>query len=798
MAISYVGGATASSAGNTDVSVDLTALTGGSDSSPSNGDLVIFAFNIADADNVDLNLVCNTADFAEIADLFGNGTQDANLGVFWKIMGATPDTAVVGEGSTGGTDTSILAAVMVFRGVDQTTPFDVAATTATGTTGGLPDPPSIDWSTAGAWTVVVGANAHAAGSGGAFTAPTNYTTDFLTIGDVNDTADGIIGMGYNSSPSDPENPGQFADNVAATGWCAVTMALRPAPTVENITGTAAQAFSNSATLAGKGLLAGTCALSFANSAALTGRGALAGTAGLSFSNSAALTTDDLVGVLPLTFTNSGTLTGRGALAGTSAASFTNTAALSGRAPISGSSALSFSPSATLSSVVLTDDNQTANSTTALASNSTSAAGQSFTGDGNEICRVEVSLSKIGTPSGSVVVKIYAHSGTFGTNGIPTGDALAESNSLSTTVLTGSAAPYLFQFSPPLQTVNGTKYVLAIEVASVSAPSNFVVTNYHTNSDTHDGNRSSFFSSSWSAAAGDLYFQVFSYEVAAGNDLITGVASAAFTNSATLTGSGALAGTAAMAFANDATLNGGVSSIDGTAALAFTNSAALSGRGELSGSADLAFSETASLGGSGALAGTAALAFTNSAALAGDGALGGVVSIAFTDAAVLVGRGALAGSSPLSFLLDATLQGSGALAGTSSAAFTLDGTLLNGAAGQINGSTSLTFTNSAVLTGRGALAGAALMAFDDSGALSGRGRLDGALQLSFAPTASLEGDGELEGQVAAAFMATALLAGKGSLAGTAGVSFTNSAALGGEIPGPGDSGWPVYQRRRRRR
>ena len=234
MAITYVGGATAVSAGNVDVSVDLTALTGGSDSAAATGDLVIFAYNIADADNVDLNMACNTSGFDtnEIADLFGNGTQDANLGVYWKFMTATPDTAVVGEGSLGGNDTAIQAAVMVFRGVKAVAdggPFDVTATTATGTTVGDPVPASINTSGgSGIWTVIVGSNAHAANVDGTFTAPTGYTTDWLTVGNQ-DTADGIIGMGYNSAPSDPEAPGTITTATTATGWCAVTIALAPAP-----------------------------------------------------------------------------------------------------------------------------------------------------------------------------------------------------------------------------------------------------------------------------------------------------------------------------------------------------------------------------------------------------------------------------------------------------------------------------------------------------------------------------------------------------------------------------------------
>lgn len=235
MAISFVGGNTGVSVGNTDVSVDLTALTGGSDSSPSNGDLIIFAYNIADADNADLDLACNTVGFTEVADLFGNGTQDANLGVYWKIHDG--DTAVVGEGSLGGTDTSVQGVVMVFRGVDQGTPLDVTTTTATGTTGGNPNPPSIDWVTTGAWTVIVGSNAHAANVNGTFTAPTNYTTNFKTVGNQ-DTADGIIGMGYRTNPADPEDPGAMTSSATATGWCAATLALRPSLSVTVTPGTA--------------------------------------------------------------------------------------------------------------------------------------------------------------------------------------------------------------------------------------------------------------------------------------------------------------------------------------------------------------------------------------------------------------------------------------------------------------------------------------------------------------------------------------------------------------------------------
>lgn len=222
-AISFVGGCEGSaiSGGN----VTLT-LPGGLAQS----DFVIISYGIGDADGVDHDMAMVTAGYTEVADLFADDAQDTNLGVFWKLMGGTPDTTaeVTGRGDA---NASVAAVCMVFRGVDTGTPFDVTTTTATALNTMHPDPPSIDLVTAAAWTVATGAGGHFANVTTA-TLPTNYTTNAVDA-NANDDSDVTIGIGYRTDPADPENPGVItlsgADSVN-NSWAAATLALRPAST----------------------------------------------------------------------------------------------------------------------------------------------------------------------------------------------------------------------------------------------------------------------------------------------------------------------------------------------------------------------------------------------------------------------------------------------------------------------------------------------------------------------------------------------------------------------------------------
>lgn len=223
MAISFVGSAENSAANGANVTLTLPAGT-------TTNDLVIVAYGIGDNDNVDFDMAMVTTGYTEVADLFANDTQDASLGVYWKVMGATPDTTAAVDG-LGGADAAVAAVCMVFRGVDLTTPMDVTPTTATAINTMHPNPPSINHNNpAGVWTVIAGASGHTLAGAGTYTFPTGYVTNAIDRGQ-DDDSDVTVGMGYRTNPADPEDPGVMTHSgtdSTSFAWCAATLALRPA------------------------------------------------------------------------------------------------------------------------------------------------------------------------------------------------------------------------------------------------------------------------------------------------------------------------------------------------------------------------------------------------------------------------------------------------------------------------------------------------------------------------------------------------------------------------------------------
>lgn len=115
--------------------------------------------------------------------------------------------------------------------------------------------------------------------------------------------------------------------------------------------------------------------------------------------------------------------------------------------------------------------------------------QSFTGNGKTLDSCKFYLSKTGSPTGNAVAKIYAHSGTFGTNSVPTGSALATSDNLDVSGVTGSFALYTLLFSGAnrITLANGTNYCLVIEYTGGDA-SNYISSAQDSTSPTHAGNR----------------------------------------------------------------------------------------------------------------------------------------------------------------------------------------------------------------------------------------------------------------------------------------------------------------------
>lgn len=229
MAISYVGGKVAGTAGQGGGSIDLTTgLEGGSGGAPIAGDLVVVTVSVGTAARAPTIAISTPTGYTALtAQRTTATTYDTNVQTCYKVMTATPDTAVTIPASGNNAD-GIAYSIQVFRGVDTTTPMDATATYATGTaTNNLPNGAAITPVTSGAWIVVCGGGA--AASGGTYAAAA--LTNFLTANGP-DTNDGNVGAGYFTGwTSGAYDPVVWTGGSANAGnsWGCTTLALRPAP-----------------------------------------------------------------------------------------------------------------------------------------------------------------------------------------------------------------------------------------------------------------------------------------------------------------------------------------------------------------------------------------------------------------------------------------------------------------------------------------------------------------------------------------------------------------------------------------
>lgn len=227
MPIQFVGGKSATSE-SASYSVPLTGLTGGIATAPAAGDMVIVFSGYPSTTNGTPGITAPSV-HTKVADLYSNGsTVDTNFDASYFFAASTPETSVTVTGIANASGCVIL----VFRGVDPTTPLDATTTTITGITGFDPNPPAITPVTAGA--VVVAGGMLAVGL--SISTPTNAMpagyTGYSVI-NVNAFSNGLVLSGaYKAGVSAgvAEDPGAFNNNYASgTGfsWAAVTMVLRP-------------------------------------------------------------------------------------------------------------------------------------------------------------------------------------------------------------------------------------------------------------------------------------------------------------------------------------------------------------------------------------------------------------------------------------------------------------------------------------------------------------------------------------------------------------------------------------------
>ncbi len=135
--------------------------------------------------------------------------------------------------------------------------------------------------------------------------------------------------------------------------------------------------------------------------------------------------------------------------------------------------------------------------------------QSFAGVAGQLVRAQFYLRKVGSPTGNATVKLYAHSGTFGTSSIPTGATLVASTVLDVSTLTGSLADVDFYFEAAAfyDLVGATNYCIAIEYTGGDG-SNYVAVGYDASSPTSAGNAATLASGGgWSAQTYDLIHAV---------------------------------------------------------------------------------------------------------------------------------------------------------------------------------------------------------------------------------------------------------------------------------------------------
>lgn len=92
---------------------------------------------------------------------------------------------------------------------------------------------------------------------------------------------------------------------------------------------------------------------------------------------------------------------------------------------------------------------------------------------------------LGSPTGNAITRLYGVTGTVGTDGKPTGAALASSNTVDVTTLTTSLQLIEFTFASPYAASAGD-ICLALEYTAGDA-SNYISMGFDGSSPTHAGN-----------------------------------------------------------------------------------------------------------------------------------------------------------------------------------------------------------------------------------------------------------------------------------------------------------------------
>jgi hypothetical protein len=157
-------------------------------------------------------------------------------------------------------------------------------------------------------------------------------------------------------------------------------------------------------------------------------------------------------------------------------------------------------------------------TSGRASNGDVKVGQSFTNlaDIYNISSCKFYLQKIGSPTGNIYAKLYAHDGTYGTSSVGTGNPLATSVAYDVSTISTSYSLIEFTFNTSYAMQSSTYYVIVIDMNGVGDGDNYVMVGRDTVTKLAPGN-CCVYSGSWLVASYDLIFYIY------GNALVVGPA-----------------------------------------------------------------------------------------------------------------------------------------------------------------------------------------------------------------------------------------------------------------------------------
>jgi len=145
----------------------------------------------------------------------------------------------------------------------------------------------------------------------------------------------------------------------------------------------------------------------------------------------------------------------------------------------------------------------------------SAGGQAFTNLNGvyKITSAQFKLYKFASPTGNAYARLYAIAGTYGTDAVPTGSALATSDPLDVSTITASWTPtYTLVFSGAQQyeMQPNIKYAIVFEnpASGTIDETNYPGIGYDATTPEHSGNIITYRNSAWGySAALDMVFLV---------------------------------------------------------------------------------------------------------------------------------------------------------------------------------------------------------------------------------------------------------------------------------------------------